>query len=139
MAAATMRTMFRRLGFIDPGLTMLTVDQGIDDIAELEDLNDNEVKSLLKLLRSPGGNIRNPSARNPGQPAHITAPGISVSLKASTNLTLAVYYCRHLKRTSRTVRVVDVTIDKIKSLKPLRAEEKVHEDTTLHPKIDNKK
>ena len=117
---------------------MLTVDQGIDDIKELEDLSDDEVKSLLKLLRSPGGTVRNPSSRNPGQPAHITAPGISVSLKASSNLYAAVYYLRHLKRTSRKALVTDVTTKKVKELKSLRAEEKSHEDPSKPPKIDSK-
>ena len=137
-AANAMRTMFGRLGFSGQGPVMLTVDQGIDNIDELKDLDDDEVETLLKLLRRPGGTVVNPNAANPGQPAHITAPGISVSMRAATHLKLAVYYCRHMGRTSRPLRTVDITCPNIKALKALREEEDASKDPTKEPTIDKK-
>ena len=96
-AINTIRIMFGRLGFTGQGPVMLTVDQGIDHIDELKSLDADEIETLLKLLRLPGGRIVNPNAANPGQPAIITAPGISVSMQAVTHIKLAVYYCRHMK------------------------------------------
>ena len=117
---------------------MLTVDQGIDHIDEFKDLDDDEVETLLKLLRRPGGTVVNPNAANPGQPAHITAPGISVSMRAATHLKLAVYYCRHMERTSRPLRTADITCPDIKALKALRDEEEASKDPTKAPTIDKK-
>ena len=102
-ARAQMRALFSRLGFIGQGPVMLTVDQGIADINELSALDDEEIETLLKLLRRPGGTVANPNAADPGQPAFIQAPGISVSMRAATNLKLAVYFLRHKLRTSRTI------------------------------------
>ena len=136
--AAAMRALFTRLGFTDTGPNMLTVDQGIDSITNLTDLDDDEVETLLKLLRRPGGTIANPNAGAPGQPAYINAPGISVSVRAATNLRLAVYYCRHKKRTSRTVAPADVTCPNIRMFKTLREEELSHTPPTQAPTINPK-
>ena len=91
-ARAQMRALFSRLGFIGQGPVMLTIDQGIDDINELSALEDEEIETLLKLLRRPGGTVANPNAADTGQPVFINAPGISVSMRAATNLKLAVYF-----------------------------------------------
>ena len=65
--AQAMRTMFTRLGFVDPGPNMIVVDQGIDHIDVLADLDNEEIETLLKLLRHPWGVIANPNAADPGQ------------------------------------------------------------------------
>ena len=137
-AANAMRTMFGRLGFLGQGPVMLTVDQGIDYVDELKDLDDDEVETLLKLLRRPGGTVVNPNAANPGQPAHITAPGISVSMRAATHLKLAVFYCRHMKIISRPIRPADITCTSIKTFKALREEEEASKDPTKTPTLDKK-
>ena len=133
-----MRTMFGRLGFTGQGPAMLTVDQGIDHIDDLKSLDADEIETLLKLLRRPGGTITNPNAANPGQPAHITAPGILVSMRAATHLKLAIYYCRHMKRTSRPLKSVGITCPTIKKLKSLRDKEDSHSEPTKNPIIDPK-
>ena len=122
MAAATaqMRALFTRLGFIGQGPVMLTVDQGIDGIEELADLDDDEIKTLLKLLCRPGSAVANPNAADPDQPAFINAPGISVSMRGATNLKLAVYFLRHQRRTSRTVTAPSINVANIRLLKALR-------------------
>ena len=69
---------------------MLTVNQSIDWVEESAELDNDEVETLLKLICRPGGMVANPNAADPGQPAFINAPGISVSMRAATNLKLAV-------------------------------------------------
>jgi len=108
-----MRGLFTRLGFNGQGPVMATVDQDIDCIEELAELDNDEVKTLLKLLRCPGDTVANPNAADPGQPAFINAPGTSVSMRAATNLKLAMHYLRHLKRTSRTITAPSVTCPNI--------------------------
>ena len=136
--AQAMRTMFTRLGFVDPGPNMIVVDQGIDNIDVLADLDDDEIETLLKLLRRPGGTIANPNAADPGQPAYINAPGISVSMRAASNLKLATYFCRHLRRTSRPFTAADVVLVSVRAMKPLRDEELSHSPPTEVPKINPK-
>ena len=128
-----MRTMFGRLGFVAPGPEMVVVEQGISRIQELSDLDDGEVDSLLKILRRPGGIIPNPNAAVTDQTANITAPGISVSMRAATHLKLSVYYCRHQMRTSRPLRTTNITLPRIKALKNLREEEETAIDPLLYP------
>ena len=85
-----MRAIFECLEFLGQGPQILTVDQGIERIEELNDLEDDEVEILLKLLRRPGGIVSSPNAANLGQTSHIAAPGISVSIQATIHLKLSV-------------------------------------------------
>ena len=138
MTANSMRRMFGRLGFVAPGPEMLVVDQGINRIDELSDLDDAVIDAFLKLLRRPGGIIPNPNAAVEGQTARITAPGISVSMRAATHLKLSVYYCRHQMRKSCPLRTTDITLPRIKALKNLREEEEYAIDPLLPQKVDVK-
>ena len=103
MAAAltAMRAAYARLGFENDAATMITDDQELDSVEELQILTDAEVENLCKVLRRPGGTISNPNAANQGQPAQIPNPGIQVSLRAENNLKLGCFYIRHCVRTSR--------------------------------------
>ena len=86
-----MQAMYLRLGFSAAAGTLLTDAQGMDTLVELRILKDEEVDSLCKLLRRPGGMIVNPQAAAAGQPAEIPAVGQNVSMRAVTNLKLACY------------------------------------------------
>ena len=101
MAAAAMRAAYRRLGFTNQAAAAITDDQDIDSVDELEMLTEEEIESLCKALRRPGGTIANPDAGNAGAPAEIPNPGINVSLRAETNLKLAGWFLKHRTRVSR--------------------------------------
>ena len=114
-----MNDMYVRLGFTVAAAAFLTGAQGMRNLDELSLLTETEVEALCKLLRSPGGMIPNPAGR--GNP--IVAPGCSVSMRAITNLKLSCYFVRHQNRTSRDCEPADVTLVRVRELRPLRESE----------------
>ena len=130
-----MQAMYLRLGFSAAAGTLLTDAQGMDTLVELRILKDEEVDSLCKLLRRPGGMVVNPQANAAGQPAEIPAVGQNVSMRAVTNLKLACYFIRHQQRTSRTVVPGTVTLVRIRELRSLREEEEKHVSPPSKPTI----
>ena len=91
-AAAAIRAAYVRFGFTNVAATAITDQQDIDSVEELELLSDEEIESLCKALRRPGGTVANSDAGNPGAPAQIPNPGNYVSLRAEANLKLAGYF-----------------------------------------------
>jgi len=49
-----------RMGFAQATINFMTIDQGMDSLAEFQILTDDEVESLCKVLRRPGGTTGNP-------------------------------------------------------------------------------
>jgi hypothetical protein len=96
--SATMRSMFERLGFT-PGLaaSLEGNDHGINTLEEVVFLNDKDIDSLVKQLRRPGGGdfwTYDCWRSCTGQPGPLIAnTGHSVSIRADTNLKLAVFSC----------------------------------------------
>ena len=109
-AAAVIRAVYGRLGFTNAAATAIIDQQDIDSVEELELLSDEEIESLCKALRRPGGTVANPNTGNPGAPAQIPNPGNNVSLRAETNLKLAGYFLRHRTRVSRPKTAVLITL-----------------------------
>jgi hypothetical protein len=106
--SAAMRAMFERLGFTPCATSSLKGnDHGINTLEEVVFLNDKDIYSLVKQLRLPGGMIAGPEivgGDEQGKPGPLVAnPGHSVSIRAETNLKLAVFYLRHQARISRIV------------------------------------
>lgn len=126
---AAMRTALQRLGFSDDASRFITEQQGLDALTEFRILKDEEVESLCKVVRRPGGTIPNPAAQQQeGQPATLPNPGIAVSLRAENNLKLACYYLRYKERTSRTVTPDDITLDRVRAYRDHKEWEENHED-----------
>ena len=130
-----MRAMFGALGFSPRAQRALTDDQAIDHLDEIAILTDEEVESLCKLIRRPGGQIPNPRAAVPGQLPEIDAPGTLASMRAVTNSKLACYYVRHRLRTSRSTTPAQVTLARVRTLRDLRTQEFMHVDPTTLPVI----
>ena len=74
--AVAMNDMYLCLGFSVSTALVLRVDQGMDNLDELELLSDTEIEALCKLVRRPGGHIMIPNAAGAGQPEFIPAQGI---------------------------------------------------------------
>jgi hypothetical protein len=94
--SATMRAMFERLGFTPGAATSLEGnDHGIKTLEEVLFLNDKYINSLVKQLRCPGGMIYGPvivGGAAQDNPVPLVANlGHSVSVRADTNLKLAVF------------------------------------------------
>ena len=68
-------TALTRLGFSAKGAGFITDDQGLDTLDELKVLTNDEIESLSKVVRRPGGTIPNPNDGDPGQPATLLNPG----------------------------------------------------------------
>jgi hypothetical protein len=83
MAAAQairgLRQALQRIGLTNAASEYLTDEQGMDNLNEFRILTDDEVETLCKVLRRPGGTIGNPPVPHPGFP---------VSIRAEKNLKL---------------------------------------------------
>ncbi len=94
-ALNAMRTMLQRIGFSATASQVLVDKQGMDTLAEIEFLSDDEVKSLCRVIRRPGGTIPGP---NPDD-APVNNPGTPVNLRAENHLKLLVaFFLRHQDR-----------------------------------------
>ena len=71
-----------RLGFLANAAGFITYDLGLDTLDELKVLNNDDIESLCKVFRRPGGTITNPNAYDPGQPASLSNPGDQVMLRS---------------------------------------------------------
>jgi hypothetical protein len=120
--SATMRALFKRLGFTPGAAASLEGnDHGINTLEEVVFLSDNDIDSLVKQLRHPGGVISGPAMVRgavKGNPGPLVAnPVHSVSIRSDTNLKLAVFYLRHQARISRTVVPASVALTVVRSLR----------------------
>ena len=119
MAEATaLGTALTRLGFSPDAADAIIDGQGVDTVDAFLHLEDEQVESLCKVVRRPGGSVDNPAAEPPEplgahpsqaernahadataaalrQPARITDPGLKISLPSEENLKLACYLLRH--------------------------------------------
>jgi hypothetical protein len=108
----TMRAMFERLGFTPGAASSLEGnDHGITTFEEVVFLNDKDIDSLVKQLWRPGGMISGPTivggAAQGGPGPLVANSGHSVSIRADTNLKLAVFYLRHQARISRRLLILN--------------------------------
>ena len=87
-----MNIIYLRIGFSASVALVLRVDQGMDNLDELQLLNDTEVETLYKLVRRPGGNIVNPDAAGAGQPEFIHAQGSTISMCSVSNIKHAYFF-----------------------------------------------
>ena len=123
-----LRAALTRLGFSAKGAGFITNDQGLDTLDELKVLTNDEIKSLCKVVRRPGGTIPNPDAGDPGQPATLSNPGEQVPLRAEIKLKLACYYLRFKDQTSQVVGAPDINLVNVRRLQNDRDWEKSHKD-----------
>jgi hypothetical protein len=96
MDIPVMRAAMVRIGFSEQAAQALGVEeQGIATLDEIRLLSDEEIESLCKVIRRPGGAIPQPAAAAGAAPIPIPNPGVQVNLRATTNLKLLSFYLRH--------------------------------------------
>jgi hypothetical protein len=120
--SATMGAIFERLDFTPGAASSLEGnDHGISTLEEVVFLNDKDIDSLVKQLRCPGRMVSGPTIVGgdaQGNPGPMVAnPGHSVSIRAETNLNLAVFYLRHQARISRIVAPASVALTVVRRLR----------------------
>lgn len=106
----------------------------MDVLDEIQLLTDDEIESLCKVIRRPGGVI--PGA-NPGDPP-VNNPGTPINLRAENHLKLLAFYLRHQKRISRVVNVANITLDSIRTLREQRDYESSYKAPDDPPTINAK-
>jgi ribosomal protein S13 len=84
MMNAAMRAAMTRIGFTAAGAQAIVDEQDISSLAEVQLLTDDEIESLCKVLRRPGGMVNAPGAA-PGA-AQVQNPGVQVNQRAEGHL-----------------------------------------------------
>ena len=124
---AVMRTTMTRIGFTEAAAQAIVDEQNIDSLDEIKQLTDDEIESLCKVLRRPGGML--PAV---GDAAPVQNPSITVNQRAKNHLKLTSFYIRHQYRVSRVVTPPDITLASIRGIRDLRE----FESTYKPPKDD---
>ncbi len=75
-------------------------------------MTDEEIESLCKVLRRPGGMV--PGAAGAAQ---VQNPGVQVNQRAEGHLKLMAFYLRHQARVSRVVHAPDITLETIRTVR----------------------
>ena len=122
MTLTTSRKMLLCLGFSTSAANNIYQRQGIDSINEWANFDRDEVFSLLRLVRKPGGG----------------GNGEMVGLKAEINLQIAMFFIHHKIRTIRTVGYGDITVPAIHDLKKQHKIEAIKDPKTEAPTINLK-
>lgn len=125
-AIAAMRTMLTRIGFSQVAAQAIVEDQGLDTLSEIKLLTDDEIESLCKVIRRPGGTV--PAADPAAAP--VPNPGTPVNMRAENHMKLLAFYLRHQERVSRSVQAPDITLESIRTLRELREFESTYKATT---------
>ena len=99
MMNAVMRTTMRRIRFTDAAAQAIVDDQGIDALEEVKLISDDEIESLGKVLRRPGGMIA-----GVGDAPAVQNPGVQVNQRAEDHLKMMSFYLHHQVRVSRVVQ-----------------------------------
>ena len=133
-ALNAMRTMLQRIGFSAAASQVLVNEQGMDTLAEIQLLSDDEVESLCRVIRRPGGTIPGP---NPDD-APVNNPGTPVNLRAENHLKLLAFFLRHQDRVGRTTNVASITLETIRALRELRDFELTYKAPDDPPSINAK-
>jgi hypothetical protein len=105
-------------------------------------LNGKDIDSLVNQLRSPGGVIAGPrivGGAAQGDPGPLVAsPGHSISIRAETNLKLAVFYLHHQAHISIVVSPASIALTVVRHLRLTKAYEENFNVTAEQPIINEK-
>jgi ribosomal protein S13 len=133
-AINAMRTMLQRIGLSAAASQVIVDEQGLDSLNEIKLLTDDEIESLCKVVRRPGGTVPGP---NPGD-APVNNPGTPINLRAENHLKLLAFFLRHQDRVSTTTQVADITLDTIRAFRELRDFESTYKAPDDPPAINAK-
>jgi hypothetical protein len=132
MDGAAMRSLFGRLGLSNAAAHFVVNDQSIDELMILKRLSDDEIESLCRICRKPGGQIINPAYdADRTLNANIVNPGISVAALHQENIKLAAFYLRLMANVSRACAFADVTLNNIETARNYKVEIEAHENLKL--------
>jgi hypothetical protein len=134
-----LRAALTRVGFTAQVAQNITDVENIDSLEELKLLSAEDVETLCKTLRNPGGLVNNPNAGIAGQLPQIRNPGRHVSARAEKNMKLTSYFLRHQDHCSRTAQAAEITLLLIRPMTELINHEKAHDNPDEPSKYDDQK
>ena len=116
-ANAAMRGyMENTLGIVPHALRVKLTDQGLDDVDTAHLITSELLSEAIKNVIRPGGQIANPLAGQPGQPAQIRDPGMAVPAIAQERLRCFYAFARHEHKTQRQLVLADATLANVQSV-----------------------
>ena len=110
---AVMRATMTRIGFTAAGAIAIVDDQGLDTLAEIQLLTDDEIESLCRVVRRPGGMVPGVGAGA----AAVQNQGVQGNQRAEGDLKLMAFYLRHQARVSRVATPPDISLDSIRTVR----------------------
>ena len=131
-AAVGIRAALQRMGCSAAAATAITDDQTYDSIELLEELDDEQVKTMCAAIWKPGGQVA--GAGGVLAPDH----GHQISARAEQNLKLMGYWLRHQRRISRTAAPGDITLATVRAIKRLYQFEKDYEEPDVDFEVDDR-
>jgi hypothetical protein len=118
MMNAAMRATMTCIGFTIAGAQQVIVDEQniLSSLYEIQLFTDDEIESLCKVLRHPGGML-GPGAA-PG--VLVQNPGVQVNQqRAEGHMRLMVFYLRYQARVRRVATSADITLNSIRTVREI--------------------
>ena len=109
-AAAVKNFLRDRFGFAQPLQDAFVDEQGFSEWNDGRDLTMEDIETMCKNMRRPGGTIPNPRAATAGQPATIPNPGINVGYVQERQLKQMVVQIQYLAKVQRTFTPAQATL-----------------------------
>jgi hypothetical protein len=128
-------TMLVRFGFTQDAARYMVSQAGLDCLAEVGYLDDDDAENLAnRVTHSDGSNTV-----GTGMDAVTTANmGFTVSIRDDSNLHLCMFYLRHCTRTPHTPNVALLDLDRVRGFHDQRKWEENFKKTTVEPVINDK-
>ena len=99
-----------RFGFAQSLQDAFVDEQGFSEWNDGRDLTMEDIETMCKNMRRPGGTIPNPRAATAGQPATIPNPGINVGYVQERQLKQMVVQIQYLAKVQRTFTPAQATL-----------------------------
>ena len=117
----------------DPAARRVAIqDEGLQDITDLVEFDDDGIKSLCSSVRKPGGLIDDPN--NPGR--HIANPGFNIPAICEKRLKLACYAAKSYALIGRTINQDSLSRARLKLFEQHRKLIEEHDDPDKMPSVD---
>jgi hypothetical protein len=135
-SVTAIKTMLERLGFSDAAAAYLTGASGIDSLDEIGYLDGiDDIDSTIKGVTNPGGTVTTGEGTN-----RVTSRnnGITVSIRAVSNLELLVYCLKHMERVQREPLPSAINLLLVRSYRDQQRHEVGFKKTAEEPDINKK-
>jgi hypothetical protein len=128
-------TILVRLGFTEDATIYMIIHAGLDSLAEVGYLDDDDVENLVKRVNESPWWVHHSWNWNI-YASTTTTMGFMVYIWAESNLKLCVFYLRHCTRTTRTPTVTLIDLNLVRGFRDQRKWENNFKKTKVEPVIN---